>query len=686
MTIDTTIPREDRESIRLGGRVHAKKYACSKSLVYGCSTYVPVGFRLVRMRRGTRDVATSLKDNAAREAVEAERKIAERKRGESKALNSKESFASKERPAPPTKGDKSLASSSKNPFSRNETTKSSDDLAKSPTKKPGKLASKNPKDELATAEWAGDSLDRRVKTVSGEKTVDDIDVAEPLLDARGREVVASDLFDESEVPTKKKSDLKGKTVLKSSKTPDSKLDDTTKKDSLTAEKAQSDSLDDHPWASKSPVVSRTAEKTEKEAVKSFVKKPLAEINPEELSDDPLEESSTAFHKQGVAKKDVTKSDQSTLDEAQQLEAKARVQSLLTQSKSFVNKGELRAAYRVAQQAQRVADSEDLYFTAGEEQPADVVRSVLMKIRFEENKYASHKTSSASEAVAELDAKKAKPGKLVSQTKQEFSNVPDGWTKVAKQEEDPSVFETPEKAGGSDSPWAESSFVATKPHSMQIKPGPVAQTVRSIPAFPDTQDQWRGVANEPMSLGKKSSGIEASGFESAQGAFHKTKVTHAAVPSISGSGGFAPLQDASATLPVMTADQPAVPAEQDIVSRAFPEKSHDQHAHEEHAVAHKPVPGSLASTDDWRNQDLTDIAVTRSPLLVAPAPPEEPSVAKDLAADVMDDSLGVDVQEPSHVKQPGSKLWLIFAAAAGACAMLFVRRRPAKLVRPAVSGR
>ena len=48
-TTSTTIPREDRESIRLGGRVHAKKFTCPKSLVYRCGHYVPVGVRLVRM-------------------------------------------------------------------------------------------------------------------------------------------------------------------------------------------------------------------------------------------------------------------------------------------------------------------------------------------------------------------------------------------------------------------------------------------------------------------------------------------------------------------------------------------------------------------------------------------------------------------------------------------------------------
>jgi hypothetical protein len=647
------------------------------------------GFALCGCARGTRDVATSLKDNAAREAVEAERKIPERKRGESQALSSKEKFASKEKPAAPKssapqKSEKGLASSSKNPFDLQETKKGSSALAKSPAKKPSKSASQDPKGELATAEWAGDSIDRRVKTVSGETDVDDVEVAEPLLDSRGREVVASDLFDESEVPTKEKSDAQGKTAAKSSRSLESKSDLSGKKETLATQKPESVSLDDHPWAKESPAAEQSSERGKKKDAQKFAKTPLADISPDDLKDDPLEESSAAFQKSGSLKKDPLKSDQSTLEEAQQLEAKARVQSLLSQSKSLVNQGELRSAYRLAQQAERIADSEDLYFTAGEDQPADAVRAVLMKIRFEENKLAARKTSSGSAEVTELQNKTTKSGKQVSHAKKEFSNVPDGWSTASKPvEEDSSVYEAPEKTGGSNNPWAKSDFVAVTPRSMEIKPGPIPQTVRSIPAFPDTQDQWRGVANEPMSLGSKSSGIQASGFESsAQAAFQKTKVTHAAMPvPPAGTGVGSIPESAVGPLTVNSTPTPA-PSEQIVTSEAFAKPANKVESQEQSEPVVKPVPGSLASTDDWRNQNLADIAVTRSPLLVAPPPPEEPSVAKNLAADVMDDSLGIDVQEPVPVKQSQSKLWLVFAAAAGACAMLFVRRRPARVARSA----
>lgn len=644
------------------------------------------GFALCGCARGTRDVATSLKDNAAREAVAAERKIAERKRGESQALSSKESFASKEKPAPPSKSDKGLASAGKNPFDRSDAAKGTNNLAKSSTKKPSKSTSPKSKGELATAEWSGDSFDRNVKTVSGETESQDVDVAEPLLDSRGREVVTSDLFEESDVPSKKKSDLKGKTAAKSPLGSKSELDlGGEKKESLTAKKpvvnkSQTASMDDHPWAKESPAEQQTTGRSKTKDIRNVSKTPLAEISPEDLKEDSLEEaSSTAFQKTASLKSDPIKSDQSSLEEAQQLEAKARVQSLLSQSKTFVNKGELRSAYRLAQQAQRISDSEDLYFTAGEEQPADVVRAVLMKIRFEENQLAARKPAGGSEVGIEPQSKSAKTQKQVSLTKKEFSNVPDGWSNASKtQDEDPSAYETPEKSGGSNSPWAKSDFVAVEPHTMEIKPGPTPQTVRSIPAFPDTQDQWRGVANEPMSLGSKTSGIQASGFEStAQNPFQKSKVTHAALPAAPGMGS---TQEATVGPLTVSATPPPAPADP-VFPAAVP--SHQPNAADRREVSDpsdQPVPGSLASTDDWRNQNLADIAVTRSPLLVAPAPPEEPTAAMNLAADVMDDSLGIDVQEPVPAKESSSKLWMIFAAAAGACAMLFVRQRPARVVR------
>ncbi len=639
------------------------------------------GFALCGCARGSRDVATSLKDNAAREAVEAERKIAERKRGESNALGSKESLASKERSKPSLKSDKNLASASRNPFDRKDTTgrqatdKDSSDLAMNPSKKPGKSTSKNPKGELSTAEWAGDSLDRRVKTASEERELDEIDLAEPLLDSRGEEVIASDLFDEVDNPPKKKTDLQGKTVSKPSKTTEETFD-LPPQDETSFDEAKSDSGNEYPWTKKSAVAERSSEKS----VDPFARNPISDIQPSDLNDESLpenEEKSIAFRK-----KDTTKSDQSTLDEAQQLEAKARVQSLLTQSRSFVNKGELRSAYRVAQQAQRIADSEDLYFSAGEEQPADLVRSVLMKIRFEESKFASRKTSNASEAIAELEEKKAKPNKLVSHAKEQFSNLPDGWTTAGKQsEEDPSTFESPEKAGGSNNPWTKSDFVSATPHTMQIKPGPVNKTVRSIPTFPDSQDQWRSVANEPMSIGKKSTGIEASGFESAQGSFNKAKVHPATAQS-----PFSSAHQSTASLPDSTTEKRQTPLSPTENTQGFTENSSTDNSSQESLDSHQHVPGSLASADDWRNQDLADIAVSRSPLLVAPSPPDDPSVAKDIAADVMDDSLGIDVQEPDPAKQSESKLWMVFAAAAGACAMLFVRRRPATTIRPTGSSR
>ena len=106
------------------------------------------GFALCGCARGTRDVASNLQDSAAREAMEAERHVAERKRESSQTSKSKESLASKERSESPLTGDKQ---SRKNSFERKESTKNSADLAMQPSKKPSKATPKKSGRELETA-------------------------------------------------------------------------------------------------------------------------------------------------------------------------------------------------------------------------------------------------------------------------------------------------------------------------------------------------------------------------------------------------------------------------------------------------------------------------------------------------------------------------------------------------------
>jgi|GEM_PF-2616712 len=617
------------------------------------------GFALCGCARGTRDVASNLQDSAAREAKEAERHVAERKREASQTSKSKESLASKERSESPFTGDKQ---SRKNSFERKEPTKKSADLAMQPSKKPSKATPKKSGGELETAEWASDSSDRRVKTVSGEKEVDELDVAEPLLDKKGREAVASDLFDEEKSKSNKKPVIKEKTTAKSL---------TAKSGLPSPDKVNLDESEEHPWAQKSPVVSRSKE-SEPSAKQN---KSVPRLEASEAAKQP--ERATASKKL-----ETLPSDQPVLDEAQQLEAMARVQTLLTQSKSFVKKGELRSAYRVAQMAQRIADSEELFFSAGEEQPADVVRSVLMKIRFEENKLASRSEEVAPESEAEALEGPSRKGKLASHSNSSFSNLPDGWTPVSGHAEKTDHLEAPGKPDSSHSPWAKGEVITAVPHSMRIKPGPSSRSLRTNPAFPESQDQWRSVSNVPLTLGQPVE-VEASSFATDQGAFQKSKVVQADTKSTPA----AELHPADE----FPSEAASTHGAHLFLPRTFPETSPFPSSSDGPSAPEKPASeplasAPLASAEDWRTQDLSNLGTSRSPLLVAPAPPAEPSIEKILATDAIAGTMGIDVQEPPAIKQPESKLWMILAAAGGACAMLFVRRRPAALPRSGGSGR
>lgn len=62
-----------------------------------------------------------------------------------------------------------------------------------------------------------------------------------------------------------------------------------------------------------------------------------------------------------------------------------------------------------------------------------------------------------------------------------------------------------------------------------------------------------------------------------------------------------------------------------------------------------------------------------PLLVAPIPPQE-TVAESLV-DLSEEPLAIETDDLTTPAKD-SKLWMLLAAAAGAFAMLFVRRRPA----------
>ncbi len=109
----------------------------------------------------------------------------------------------------------------------------------------------------------------------------------------------------------------------------------------------------------------------------------------------------------------------------QLETKARVRVLVEQAKSLLRKGEYRSAYRAAQVAQRMAESGNVFFAAGEEQPSEVVRAVLNKIRAEESRVAVAPKSNTDKPASTLPV-------IASEVKQSpkkttVSKLPDDWT-------------------------------------------------------------------------------------------------------------------------------------------------------------------------------------------------------------------------------------------------------------------
>jgi len=585
-------------------------------------------------------VSSNVQDSAAREAIEAERSVAARKRTESGASKSKEALASIDRKGSPTKVGKPT---SKKSFDFEESNVDSAELALRPSTKARKSKAASVDSELETAEWSGDSLDRSVKTVSGEREADDVEIAEPLLETRGREAVASELFDEQESLSAKKPALKQKSIEKITAS-------TTGKPRPKAASVESSS--EHPWASNSLAESQTRVGKAKTATKT------ASTNKGLVAEDGDERANASLQRKPSK---TSRADQSTLDEAQQLEAKARVEALLTQSKSLVRRGEFRSAYRVAQLAQRVADSEELFFTAGEVQPADVVRSVLMKIRFEESQLAdASELESEREESAEVVKEPASPwdtpaSKVVSRPATAHSNLPGGWSSADSHGSATQWADDSDSSASSHSPWTRGEVITTAPHSIRIKPGSVARTSRINPAFPMRKEEWRSSANEPLSLSS------ALGSEDKSLTTTTPNVESPEVVQVNRQS------DLIEDLPAQTASAETIDG---LVPLPFPKN---------------PAGELQASAEEWRTQDINNFETNRSPLLVAPLPPEEPAMGPTLPEEVMDGTLAIDIQEQTQPPQE-SKLWMMLAAAAGAFAMLFVRRRPAAVVRSGGAGR
>ena len=609
------------------------------------------GFALCGCTRGSHGISSNLQESAAREALETERGIADRKRKEHEALKSKEPSRSKTEFASKSKERPGLSDGSQGPpppvSDRTKEKVPSDPGSRSLTK--SGTTREAPKDRnVKSASWAGDPWDRQIKTVSGEEEKEVREVAEPLLDApRNREKV-SGLFDEDSP--------KGKTDAKSGKTagsPDSKVAQNR------PNKASFDGSHEHPWAEKSPVTNRaagTSSQTQQlrpsQQLRS-TEKETAKKNPETIPH-TNRLASTGTHGQSSSKS----ADQQS---AQQVEAKARVKSLLTQSKSMMRKGSYRSAYRVAQMAQQIADSENLFFAAGEEQPAEIVRTVLMKIRMEEGAEKGSEKESAfaanSDSSAGDDPWKPLTPKTTKSSVAQISKQPDDWaasdwhpeadraTLNAKSKSS----EAPIRAVSSNSPWSKGELKGEKTSKTQNLPDEATRT-----EFPASRPEWKGTANAPLKL----NGLAESETDAPE-VRQTSRVVQADMNSRVAEG---------------------LPSAPDPTGA---ERSNALSARNWASDRKKVDTGELALANDWRTQDLADVGTSRSPLLVAPLPPA--SNITNTATEAMDDSLGIDVQEPTQPPQE-SKLWMMLAAAAGAFAMLFVRRRPAPVARVIVEGK
>ncbi len=571
------------------------------------------GFALCGCTSGSRDLSSSLSETAGREAIEAERHVAERKKQETNGAKSKELLASKSRATQPS--DERTSSKT--------TVKSTEFASQTSAKSEIGRASLDDAD-LATADWAGDDLDRQVQTVSGEDGEGVVETAEPLLDRSRRSPTTADLINEDEATVKvqKPSSLSEK--------PQQRLG-----------RASFDGSSEHPWSQKAPTTTRSTMTTQPAA-----QQPLADIESSEGTAEPVPRvASTPKTKPPAV-------NPGQPDESQQAEAKARVQTLLTQSKSLLNKGEHRSAFRVAQLAQRIADSENLFFGAGEEQPADLVRSVLMKIRSDEQQRASALGHSAGKSEEHV-SRAALPA---SRT---FGGSVRPGTPLANQSNTGAV-----STESTNAPWAVTKKKPPVQPVMRISPGVSSRGSRFNDQFPKSRTEWQSAANEPQTLTSTVDEVSPGLARAKDGRLETNKVVQAKLGSLPSADGLA--------------EETTGFANHEHVPLPFPAKAPTRQPAQRFEEREPTNPELLAVAADWRTQDLNDVATSRQPLLVAPLPPDEPLIPSALT-DTADDIFAVEVEEPLP-SPPASRLWMILAAAAGAFAMLFVRRRPVPVVR------
>jgi len=545
------------------------------------------GFALCGCARGTRDLSSNLQKNAEKEAIEAERSIAERKRQDSKVLDD-EDFEEKTAAVSRSENRSVVSKRSDDPWSEAEDRK------------------RALPDERSDTD-AGER-ENRIQVVSGSESEDnrwaDPEPVEELFTESAETedpIVESEVADSvADMPTASANEAEGTVRIR--KEPAPTPPGTRSRSEYTQSTARSGQASyrgtqEHPWSRKAPVANHSAI-------------------------DEQGESTPAENRTDVVESRMEETDA-------QLETKARVRVLVEQAKSLLRKGEYRSAYRAAQVAQRMAESGDVFFAAGEEQPAEVVRAVLNKIRAEETRLAA--TSQNEARQPELSQQGSKSEAAETPKKTTVSKLPDDWTFAEWQPGDKPLTSKTAR----DTSTGKSEGVA----GMRIQPGHRSRS--DAKAFPGRTD-WKSAGQ----ITSDENIVEQSSASTADDA--SSKVVPATLPADS---------------LVRSADLKA--------PRPFPDRDFDR---SEKAPAPPEVSSELSVSQSWRNENLESAGTGRMPLLVAPLPPQEPIAAP--LVETTDETLAV---EADNTSQPASdsKLWLLLAAAAGAFAMLFVRRRPAR---------
>lgn len=569
------------------------------------------GFALCGCARGTRDLSSNLQKGAEQEALEAERQVAERKRHDSSSIGSKvlkeQDFEEK---SVATRRVERKPTVTVDPWSDAEESLESDTA-------------------IASKDSSLDEDEGRIRTVSGTEEVEELlegseaELAEELFREN------SEVDEESTAATAEEQDSEAEGTVRIQKEPAPQTPASRSRSANTLATARSGQASyrgtqEHPWSRKAPVVERS------DGVQT------AEVDTESVETTQSEVSQSRTRTQPEA-------DESRMAQSDsQIEAKARIRVLVEQAKSLLRKGEYRAAYRAAQVAQRTAESHDVYFTAGEEQPADVVRAALSKIRTEETRVAESSkrpTSKPAPVVSRDD--QTRP--FSTDRKKASSNLPDGWTFAEWQ------------GGQAEQPTSVSRPVAMESREAAgIRIQPNTRRRDEVEGFPG-RSVWKSQSeNSAAEFPTEDSVAQSSATAAGDSA---SDVVPATLPNETLTGQFGQSQGR--------------PTGKLLVPRPFPKSDLDDSS----ATPAPPTADApqLSLGENWRQENLDTAGAGRMPLLVAPIPPQE-TVAESLV-DLSEEPLAIETDDLTTPAKD-SKLWMLLAAAAGAFAMLFVRRRPA----------